>query len=64
VQRIEEYAFYYSGLETIMIPSSVEYLSKSCFLNAVHFHQFHLRQGPNCNELKNMHFTILDWKQL
>jgi hypothetical protein len=32
--------------------------------NAIHFHQFHLNLDRICNELKNLHFHVLDWRQL
>jgi hypothetical protein len=31
---------------------------------AIHLHQFHLNQGQICDELKNLHFAILEESQL
>jgi hypothetical protein len=42
--RIESFAFSFSSLQSILIPSNVELLGSKCFQNVNHFHSSHLNQ--------------------
>jgi hypothetical protein len=59
LQRIEASAFSWSELRSIMIPLSIEVLSKFCCPDAHYFHQLHLNQIFTFNALKNQHFPTV-----
>jgi hypothetical protein len=57
LQRIEESVFDSSELKSIIIPSSVEVLCKSCFPITSYFHQLHLNLIIIFNALRDQYFT-------
>jgi hypothetical protein len=59
LQRIEEFAFSYSELQTIIIPLSAAYLCKSRFPYCRSLSSISLKIGSTCNELKNLHFDFV-----
>jgi hypothetical protein len=60
LQRIEEYAFSSSGLKSIIIPSSVEHLCKSCFSCCNSLSSISFETGSNLQRIEESDFFILD----
>jgi predicted DsbA family dithiol-disulfide isomerase len=57
LQRIEESAFAWSGLKTIQIPSSVEVLCKSCFLNCTSLESVVFESGSKLQRIEESSFA-------
>jgi hypothetical protein len=56
LQQIEEFAFYSSGLQTIVIPSSVTHLCKSCFSSCSSLSSISFESGSNLQQIEESAF--------
>jgi hypothetical protein len=57
LQQIEEFAFYASGLRTIVIPSSVAHLYKSCFSHCLSLASISFETRSNLEQIESGAFA-------